>query len=95
MKKLQELLAGEDVVFVALWLESDLNSTVKLMREHGLGGENYFFPTDVSRLLGSHYGVPGFPTYMLLDRGGKLVNSNAGRPSGEGTVGQIRELLQQ
>lgn len=94
MKKLEESLSGEDVAFVALWLESDFDATVKLMREQELHGENYFFSADASRLFGNHYGVYGFPTYMLIDRSGKLVNRNAGRPSGERTAEQIRELLQ-
>jgi thiol-disulfide isomerase/thioredoxin len=94
MKKLEEAMAGEDVVFVTLWLESDFDATVALMRKHDLRGEHYFFPTDAARLFSGNYGVSGFPTYMLVDRSGKLVINNAGRPSAEGTAGQIRELLQ-
>jgi thiol-disulfide isomerase/thioredoxin len=93
MKKLEESMAGEDVVFVVLWLESAFDSTVKLMREYDMRCENYFFPTDASRLFCAHYGISQFPTYMLVDRGGKLVNRNAGRPSGGRTAQQIRELL--
>jgi thiol-disulfide isomerase/thioredoxin len=92
MKKLEESMTGEDVVFVTLWLESDFDATVALMRKHGLGGEHYFFPTDATRLFMGNYRLRGFPTYMLVDGSGQLVSNNAGRPSSEGTAGQIREL---
>jgi thiol-disulfide isomerase/thioredoxin len=93
IKKLEEAMAGEDVVFVTLWLESDFDATVALMRKHDLHGEHYFFQTDATRLFMSNYRLTAFPTYMLVDRSGKLVSNNAGRPSAEGTAGQIREFL--
>ena len=92
-KTLEGSLAGEDVVFVILWLESDFNATAALIREYELPGEHYFFSSDAARLFLSAYGIPGFPTYLLMDKTGKLVNTNAPRPSDPKAGEQIRELL--
>ncbi len=92
-KTLEESLAGEDVVFVILWLESNFDAATALIHEYDLNGEHYFFSSDAARLFLGAYGIPGFPTYLLMDKTGKPVNMNAGRPSDPRTEGQIRELL--
>jgi thiol-disulfide isomerase/thioredoxin len=93
-KKLEESLAGEDVVFVILWGgDSVFDRTTDLIRKHELHAENYFFSSDASRLFSSAYDLNFFPTYLLMDKTGKLVDANASRPSDPKTEGRIRELL--
>ena len=92
-KTLEGSLAGEDVVFVILWLESNFDAATALIREYELPGEHYFFSSDAARLFLSACGIPGFPTYLLMDKTGKPVNMNAPRPSDPRAEEQIRELL--
>ena len=84
--------AGKDVVFLgisadrpkdkATWVEmAGHKQTLQLY-----SGEKTAFM--------QYYQVPGYPTFLLFDKGGKVVNANAPRPSSEGTIRDaINKLL--
>lgn len=93
MSTLHESFKNENVAFVTLWMQSELERCVNLIREFDMKEECYFFDNDAYTLFRGTYGFAGFPTYMLIDKNGKLVNLKAGRPSEPGTIDQIKELL--
>ncbi len=78
---LHEAVKGKDVVFVNLCLQSAVSNWLNLMKQREIGGENYFFTDDATKLFMGAYRLTGYPSYLLMDKQGKLVTTNAPRPS--------------
>lgn len=84
----------EDIVFVNLCLASSRSDWQSMMAGNILSGENYFFDKDQSNLLRDKLKFEGFPTYLIVDKNGNLVNNNAFRPSsGEKIITQLESYL--
>jgi len=78
---LQKHFEEEDIVFVNLCLSSDKAEWERAKEDYNLPGENYYFDKAQSELLRSKIGIAGYPTYLLIDRKGNVVNDDAPRPS--------------
>jgi thiol-disulfide isomerase/thioredoxin len=72
---------GKEISFVNLCLSSDKTEWTKTIKNLNIGGENYFFDKDQSQLIKSKLKVTGFPTYLIIDQEGNIVESKAPRPS--------------
>lgn len=85
---------GQRVVFVNLCMRSAPKEWQKTIRELNYHGEHYYADDDASAIIMSACELYGFPTYMLFDRSGRLVNQQAPRPSEkEELTAQIKALL--
>ena len=106
--KLMEKLEGEEVVFVYIGLESigqiqEWSEFVQGKRSFPYAPflEQRVYP-GVHLLSEGQFMNPGLrpylinfaPTYMLIDREGRIVNARASRPSDEETEGKIRAVLE-
>lgn len=78
---LHDLYKNRPVSFVNLCLFSDREAWKKAIVNQKIAGEHYFFDKDQSELLKSKLKIGGFPTYLLIDKDGKIVDSQAPRPS--------------
>lgn len=93
-KELKKLFVGRDVVFVYACLGSDQDKWQPTIENHQIKGEHYFFDTDASSLFMSTYNLSGYPSYLLMDRNGKLITTKASRPSATAkTAEDIDKLL--
>ncbi|WP_276483397.1 TlpA family protein disulfide reductase [Paraflavitalea pollutisoli] len=90
---LQATYRQQDVVFVNICVQDDSSAWKKLVRTQQWGGEHYYLDTDASKLFMGHYRVAGVPAYWILDRRGKLVTTNAPRPSAGVKLHQQLDLL--
>lgn len=84
MPILREHYAGSDEVrFVTLCLQSRRKAWSEFLDEFGLTGlgENYFLCDEASMIVMSEYDLPGFPTYALVGRDGRIATLSAPRPS--------------
>lgn len=84
MPILREHYAGSDEVrFVTLCLQSRRKAWSEFLDELGLTGlgENYFLCDEASMIVMSEYDLPGFPTYALVGRDGRIATLAAPRPS--------------
>lgn len=80
-EQMHKLFDGKDVVFVYLCLASDQNKWLETIAKYKIEGEHYFFDDDATELFMSAYGLSGYPSYLLIDRGGKIITNKAPRPS--------------
>lgn len=80
-KELKKLFVGKDVVFVYACLRSDQNKWQPTIDRHKITGEHYFFDADATEAFMSGYQLPGYPSYMLVDKQGNMVTTKAPRPS--------------
>lgn len=78
---LHKYFEGKDVVFVNLCLTSGTSDWTKAVATYKIGGENYFFDRDASAKFMALYDLPGYPSYLLLDKTGNIVTNRAPRPS--------------
>ena len=81
---------GKPVAFVNLCLASERETWKKAIVNQKIAGDNYFLDKDQSALLTRKLNLAGFPTYMIVDKTGQLIDRQAPRPS-SGNV--IRERL--
>ena len=89
--KLQDHFKGEPVVFVNLCLSSNKADWKQSIRDLHISGENYYFDHDQSDLIRDKLQFRGFPTYMIVDGKGRIVNRQAPRPSNGDEVIQALE----
>lgn len=87
--ELHEYFKGKEIVFVNLCLSSVKSEWQKMIKNNNIKGENYFFNKAQSDLLRSKL-KRGYPTYLIIDREGNLVDKNAPRPS---SGMEIRKIL--
>lgn len=81
---IKKLFAGKDVVFLYLCNHSSDKSWKNIIKEYGLTGKSavhYNLPDKQQSAIETYLGVRSFPTYMLIDKEGNIVNRTAPRPS--------------
>lgn len=88
--ELHNSYAGKPITFVNLCLASEREAWKKAVANQKIAGDNYFLDKDQSALLTRKLNLAGFPTYMIIDKNGQLIDRQAPRPS-SGDV--VRERL--
>jgi len=87
--ELHDFFEGEDIAFVNLCLSSDKTGWEQMIKDHNMRGDNYFFDQSQSQLLRSKLQFPGYPTYMIIDQQGNIIDKNAPQPSSEDKIRNI------
>ena len=94
---LKEKLHEEDVVFMYFANRSPEDTWKNIIKEMSLTGENvvhYRLPDEQQGMIERKFAVNSFPTYMLINKDGKVVNTNAASPANiDLAILQIKELL--
>ena len=94
---IKQAMKGKDVVFLYLANRSPEESWKNVIKEYGLAGEqavHYNLPTRLQDMLEKYLQVNSYPTYMLIDREGNIVDRKPPRPSAEnGLVDYLNEKL--
>lgn len=94
---LKEKLKGQKVVFMYFANRSPEDSWKNIIKEMDLTGENvvhYRLPEEQEAIIERMFSVNKFPTYLLINKEGKVVNTDAKSPMNkEETLNQIAELL--
>lgn len=78
--KLHSRYKGKDVVFINICVDTDKKGWKKALEEYKLDGINLIAEGWTDNPVCKDYNVNGIPHYVLIDKEGKLVNSNADRP---------------
>lgn len=93
-KKLQDTFAKQDVVFLYVSVDDNLEDWIKAMDAKKMGG-THVRAKGFEHAVPKAYAVEGIPSYFLIDRQGKIINSNPSRPSGAGIVKEIQDALRE
>ena len=80
------------IVFLYLASDCSLNSWERTIEQHQIKGEHFRMTSDQYKVLRSKYEI-GLPHYMLIDKEGKVINSNAPRPSEETALKRVVDKL--
>ena len=96
-KDIKNKLKDQDVVFMYFANNSPEISWKNVIKEMDLTGENvihYRLPDNQEKLIEQLFSVKKYPTYLLVNKEGKVVNIDALMPiQGDDVVKQITELL--
>lgn len=79
----KKLFAGKDVIFLYLCNHSSDKSWKNIIKEYNLTGKSsahYNLPDKQQAAIEKYLEVHSFPTYMLIDKEGNIVNRKAPRP---------------
>ncbi len=91
--QLQEKLKGEDVVFLFVAVNDKPENWKAAIKQLGITGEHFFGDQSFSYSFMNKFEIRGIPRYLIADKTGAIVNTNAPRPSHEGVEETIKELL--
>ncbi len=95
-RKLMSEFNADTVEFVFLCFHSPKEASRKKVNELKLGGTHYFLDTDQSNHLQSILSFSSFPTYILIDKKGKIVKSGSEiSPQSDTTRNDIINLINQ
>lgn len=93
----KEALKGKDVIFMYFANRSPETTWKNIIKENKLSGENvvhYRLPDAQQAMIERRLSVRSFPTYILMDKKGNIVNMHAPRPQEkEQLVNEITKLL--
>lgn len=91
-KKLTEEYRNKGIEFIYVSVDENVGSWENASKKEGLPEANsYLLPNPKKSAITELYNIRSFPRYMLIGRGGKVVNINAPRLSDP----KIRELFEE
>ncbi len=88
----KEYHKNKNVVFMSVSLDADFDEDKwkKMIKDEGLGGIQLRAKGERDSDIAKNYDVRGIPTFLLIDKNGKIISSQAPRPS---SGAKIRELI--
>lgn len=95
MKELQKKCKDNpNVQFLAVWVEGTIDKAAwaKFVRETELGGVHLYSQNQFAGKVAQLYKIFGVPTFMIIDKSGKIVSSLAKRPSEEGIYEELTRI---
>ncbi len=94
LKEVEKKYHDKDIVFISMSIDAakDHDKWKKMVKEEELGGVQLFAPNDWKSQFVKDYGILGIPRFILIDPDGKIVDSNAPRPSSKELINLFTEL---
>lgn len=83
----------KDIVFLYISIDQDEAAWRKAIETLGIEGEHAYSNAKWPDGAGSYFQVTGIPRYMIMDKTGKIVVTNAKRPSMEGLLEELMGYL--
>jgi thiol-disulfide isomerase/thioredoxin len=87
--KLQSDYKGKNIAFVSISLDDDRSSWEKVVKENKSEGISLIAESGRDSKVSKAYQISGIPTFVLIDKAGKIISSQAPRPSSN----EIRKTL--
>ncbi len=93
--RLHEMLHGEKVSFVYLCCRSEEETWKNVIRLHQIKGDHILLNKEQNDYLKTKFSTSGIPRYLLIDKNGKIVSTDAPRPDSEEILRKIKWLIKQ
>ncbi len=95
---IKKAMKGKDVIFMYLANRSPEKAWKNVIKQNHLVGENivhYNLPEEQEAMLERRLGIQSFPTFMIIDKKGDIVNMKAPRPSeGSRLIKELHKWLE-
>ncbi|WMI64132.1 TlpA disulfide reductase family protein [Aestuariibaculum sp. YM273] len=95
LKELEHDYKGKDIVFVSISVDKikDKQKWIDFVRSEDLGGVQLMVDNDFSSGIAKNYEINAIPRFLLFDKEGKIISTDAMRPSDPLLKEQFDELL--
>ena len=95
LKKLEEEFKGKDIAFVSISVDrlKDYDKWKKMVHDKEMKGYQLFADKSWQSDFVQAYRIKGIPTFILIDREGKIISASAKRPSNPTLKKQFEALL--
>lgn len=90
LQKLEKELQNDDVVFLSISIDTDVDAWKQKMAEHNMHGYQLI---DSNNTLGKALNVRGIPFFVIYDKDGRLYMHGAPRPSRGDALKEMLEKL--
>lgn len=91
-KELEEKLEGKPVIFLSISIDDTKSDWEKFVKEKELGGIQIYAPYGRNSEIVREFAVKGTPTYLIIDKEGKIVDYETLRPSDSKTEKILLQL---
>ena len=81
LKVLHDKLKGKNIEFVSISIDEDKEAWRKAVKERELKGVQLIADKAFESQFIQDYGISQIPTFLIIDKDGKIVSPNAPRPS--------------
>lgn len=94
LKKVEKEYHGKNIEFISISVDkaTDHEKWMNMVAEEELGGVQLFAENDWNSKFVQDYLIKGIPRFLLIDPEGKIVSSNAPRPSEDRLIELFDEL---
>jgi thiol-disulfide isomerase/thioredoxin len=79
--ELHDYFKGKDIAFINLCLASEKTSWLRLIESSHMKGDHYYFNQAQTQKFRARFEFEGYPTYLIMDKSGRMIDNNAPRPS--------------
>ena len=81
------------ISFIYVSIDNDYNKWKKSINDLDIDGENFISPSDKNNGIGQYFQVSSIPRYIIIDKGGDIVEQNAKRPNDDTLFDDLLELI--
>lgn len=93
LKELEKKFHGKDVAFVSISIDQNKDEWKEFVKSEDLKGVQLFVENAFESQFIQDYGIRQIPTFIIIDKEGKIVNADAPRPSSDEITGLLEGLL--
>ena len=93
LKELEAKFHGKNIEFVSISIDEDKEAWKSAVKAHDLKGVQLIADNAFKSQFISDYDINQIPTFLLIDKNGKIVDPNAPRPSDPQLVEVLEKLL--
>ena len=93
LKELEKKFHGKDVAFVSISIDQNKDEWKEFVKSEDLKGVQLFAENAFESQFIQDYGIRQIPTFIIIDKEGKIVNAYAPRPSSDEITGLLEGLL--
>ena len=93
LKELEKKFHGKDVAFVSISIDQNKDEWKEFVKSEDLKGVQLFAENAFESQFIQDYGIRQIPTFIIIDKEGKIVNADAPRLSSDEITGLLEGLL--
>jgi len=93
LKKIEKKYQGKDITFIKLSFDSNKKAWEEFVNEHNAKGFSLHMKNDFQSELAKLYKIGSIPRFILVDKEGEIISTDAPRPSETAIENMINALL--
>lgn len=95
-KKLRDKLSRNEkkkIKFIYISIDNDYEKWKKSIEQLSIEGEHFISPSNVNESAANYFNAYSIPKYIIMDSSGKIICSDAKRPSDGTLIDELKEIL--